>query len=102
MKMEPQILNVMRRCKKELEDRALESRYPSRIEAMRRIIDKYRRTLSPHNPYPSMEAVCQIPDIRKAIVYGTDEEFSTCPKEVASGLPKLTFEIPVCHSQQER
>ena len=72
--------------KQELEDDAL-----SRVEEMRVIIREYQRTLfHPHDFYLSMEDVGQIPDIRKAIVNGTDEQFKICVEDVISGLPGLT------------
>jgi len=40
-----------------------------------------------------MKDVGQIPDVRKAIVSGTDEEFNICVEDITSGLPKLTSRI---------
>ena len=83
----------MRTCKKEIEDRALKGRCISRVNEMRTIVQKYQRTLHPHDFSLRMEDVCRIPDIRKVVIDGTDEEFSTCVEEVTSGLPKLTSQI---------
>ena len=93
--MEARILDAMRTCKKEIEDRTLRGRCISRVNEMRTIVEKYQRTLRlhPHNFCLRMEEVCRIPDIRKVIIGGTDEEFSACVEEVTSGLPKLTSQI---------
>ena len=88
--MEARILEAMRECKKDIEDRVLEARSISRVNEIRVVVEKYQRTLNPHDFCPRTEDVYQIPDIRKAIIDGTDEEFDTCVEEVASGLPKLT------------
>ena len=91
--MEARILDAMRTCKKEIEDRILRFRCISRLNKMRIIVQKYKRTLDPHDFCLQMEDVCRIPDIRKAIIDGTEEEFSACAEEVTSGLPKLTAQI---------
>jgi len=83
----------MQWCKQQIEDKASEARCTSRVKEMRAIISKYRRTLHPHDFCPSMEDVGQIPDIRKATIEGTDEEFDACVKDISSELPKLTSRI---------
>ena len=83
----------MHRCKKEIEDKAQAARCISRVNKVGTVVQKYQRTLSPYDFYLRMEDVCPIPDIRKVIVNGTDEEFNTRIKEVTSELPKLTSRI---------
>jgi len=92
--MRTHILDEMQRCKQKIEDKASRDRCRSSVGEMRAIIRKYRRgTLHPHNFYLSMEDVGRIPDIRKAIVNGTDEEFNICVKDVICRLPELTSNI---------
>lgn len=86
-KMKNRILEVMQRRKKEIEDEALEARCVSRVDEMRAIIRKFRRTLDPHDFCPSMEDVWGVPDIRKVIIDGTDEEFNA--RANSSELPML-------------
>ena len=91
--MEVQILDAMRRCRKEIEVKALKVRCAFRANEMGTVARKYQRALGPHDFYLRMEDVCRIPDIRKVIIDGTDEEFSTCVEELTSKLPKLTSQI---------
>ena len=91
--MEVQILDAMRRCRKEIEVKALKVRCAFRANEMGTVARKYQRTLGPHDFYLRMEDVCRIPDIHKVIIDGTDEEFSTCVEELTSKLPKLTSQI---------
>jgi len=91
--MEDRILEAMRACKNEIEDKALKARCVSRINGMRMIIENYKRTLHPHDFCPSLEDICRIPDTRRVIIYGTDEEFDTCAEEVTSGLPELSTQF---------
>jgi len=89
--MRAHILDEMQWCKQKTEDKALRDRCVSRVEEMRAIIREYQRTLfHPHDFCLSMEDVGQIPDIRKAIASGTDEEFNICVDDVVSRLPGLT------------
>ena len=91
--MEVRILDTMRTCQKEIEDRTLRARCTSRVNEVAAIVQKYRRTLGPHDFCPWSQDICNIPDIRKVIIDGTDEEFNTCTEEVTSKLPKLTSQI---------
>ena len=91
--MEARVIDVMRRCKRGREDRALDTRRRLRVSRLGTIIHEYGRTLDPHDFCPSVEDICQIPDIREVIIGGTDEEFNACAKEVASGLPRLTSKV---------
>ena len=80
----------MQTCRGEIEDKVLRARCLSRVSKMSTIAKKYHRTLHPHDFYLSVDDVCRFPDIRKAIIGGTDEEFNTCAEGVISGLPRLT------------
>ena len=92
--MKVEILEAMRACKEEIErkaeDKALDARCISRVNKMRMVVQKYQRTLHPHDFFPSMEDVCRTPDIRTVIIDGTDEEFDTCVEGTTSRLPELT------------
>ena len=90
MKMKARILVAMRTRKQAIDENALKTRWWSRVFRIRRAVEEYQRTLHPHDFSPSGVDVCRLPDIRKVILYGTDEEFNSCAEEVASGLPKLT------------
>ena len=81
----------MQSCKKEIEDKALAARCISRVDKMEDMIREYRRTLDPHDFFPSVEDVLRIPDIRKVILGGSDEEFISCAN--TSVLPKLASRI---------
>jgi len=63
----------------------------ARVDKMRKVIRKYHRTLNPHDFCPSVEDVWRVPDMRKVIVDGTDEEFNSCAD--VSGLPWLAARI---------
>jgi len=85
-----QVLDALRACKKEIDDEALRTRCISRVNRMEMIVDKYQRTLEPHDFCPSMADVSRIPVVRKAIIDGTDEEFNACAEEVTARLPGLS------------
>ena len=80
----------MQTRKQEIEDDALEDRCIFRLTKMKEIVKSYERTLNPHDFCPSTEDICMVPDIRKAIIDGNNEEFDTCADEVMSRLPRLT------------
>lgn len=84
------MLNAMRACKKEIDDNALKARCISRVNRIGTIVGNYQRTLDPHDFCPSMSDVSRIPNIRKAIIDGTDEEFNMCVEEVTAELPALS------------
>lgn len=87
------VLGAMRRCRKEIDNEALEGRCVSRVNRIEGIVDKYRRTLDPHDFCLSVGDVCRIPGIRKVIIDGTDEEFNTCAEEVTARFPELTLQF---------
>ena len=91
--MEGQILEKMWRCRKRIEDSALDGRCTHRVDKMRTVVQEYQRTLDPHDFYLQVADICRIYDLRKVIVDGTDEEFNACTQEVTSGLPDLTSQI---------
>ena len=91
--MEVRILDAMRTCKQEIEDKALQYRCISRLDKMRTIVGKHQRTLDPYDPRVLAEDICRLPDIREVIIDGTDEKFDACAEEVTSGLPKLASQI---------
>jgi len=88
--MKVRVLDAMWACKKEIDDEALKARCISRVNRIEMIVGKYRRTLDPRDFFPSMGDVSRIPDIRKAIIDGTDEEFNARAEEVTAQLPGLT------------
>lgn len=87
--MKAQVLEVMQMHKKEIEDQTVEDRCVSRVGEVKAIVLRYQSAFDPDSSPPPMDRVCWIPKIRKAIIYGTDEEFNACAKEVASRLPEL-------------
>jgi len=54
------------------------------------IVSSFRSTLHPHDFSPSTADVCWIPEVRKAIVSGTDEEFQDREAEVRSRISELS------------
>ena len=85
------ILMAMWKCKDEIGDKALEARCASRVDKMKEVIREYQRTLDPHDFRPLVEDVLRIPDVRKLIIGGTDEEFISCAD--VSRLPKFASQI---------
>jgi len=83
----------MRRCKKEIDDKAWDVRYSSRVNRIGGIIDECRRTLDPHDFCPSNVDVCGIPDIYEVTIYGTDKEFNRCAEKVTARFPGLTSQF---------
>lgn len=91
--MKVRVIDAMWACRKEIADKALKARCISRVNRIEMAVEKYQRTLDPHDFCPSMGDVSRIPDIRKAIIDGTDEEFNECIEEVTAKLPRLTFKF---------
>ena len=88
--MEVRVLDAMRRCKQEIEAKTLTDRWWSRVRKIRKIVDRYKWGPSdPQRFYPLEDDICRIPDIRKVILYGTDEKFNTCAEKLTSRLPEL-------------
>ena len=83
----------MRTCKQEIEDRILQDRCVSRLGKIGTIVKKYQRTLDPLGFFLLEEDIWKLPDIRKTIIDGTDEELEACAEEVTSRIPKLTSQI---------
>jgi len=78
----------MQKCKRKIEDNALEARCISRMYKMKDVIREYQRTL---DFCSQVEDVLRIPDMRKVIKGGSDEEFVSCAD--TSRLPKLASQI---------
>jgi len=72
--MEARILDAVRTRKQGI-DKALEVHCIARVGKVRTIVVEYETS------------ALRLPDIREAIIYGTDEEFNTCAEEVTSRLP---------------
>ena len=63
----------------------------SRIGRIEEIVDAFRFSLPhPHDFCPSVGDICWIPEVQKAIVDGTDEEFLDCEADIRSRIPELT------------
>jgi len=61
------------------------------MDKMKEVIRGYQRTIDPHDFCPSVEDILRIPEVRKVIIGGSDEEFISCAD--TSGLPKLGARI---------
>jgi hypothetical protein len=62
-----------------------------RVGKVKEIIDTFRFSLShPHDFRPSVGDICWIPEVRKAIEDGTDEEFQDCENDIRSKISELT------------
>ena len=92
-KIKTQILDAKELCKMRIKNANVDARCIFRVYEMKMIIRRYERTLDPHGFCLPMEHVFQIPDIHEVIIYGTDEEFSTCVEEVGSGLPNASAQF---------
>ena len=67
------------------------NRSRSRVDKIEDIIDAFRFSLPhPHDFCPSIGDICWIPEVREAIVDGTDEEFQDCEADIRSRIPELT------------
>jgi len=66
-------------------------RCESRIGKIEAIADSFRLSLPhPHDFSPSSADVYWIPEVRKTIVDGTDEEFRECEADLRSRIPELS------------
>ena len=71
--------------------RLVTDRSRSRVDKVKEIIDAFRFSLPhPHDFCPSIGDICWIPEVREAIVDGTDEEFQDCEADIRSRIPELT------------
>jgi len=62
-----------------------------RTGKIKEIVSSFRSSLPhPHDFSPSTADVCWIPEVRKAIVGGTDEEFQDCEAEIRSRISELS------------
>ena len=66
-------------------------RCESRIGKIDAVADSFRLSLPhPHDFSPSRADICWIPEVRKTIVDGTDEEFRECEADLRSRIPELS------------
>ena len=81
----------MRDESRRINDRLDAERCESRAARVEVIVNSFRLSLPhPHDFYPSSADVCWIPEVRKAIVDGTDEEFQECEANLRSRIPELS------------
>jgi len=67
------------------------ARWQDRIAKINKIVDSFRFSLPhPHDFSPSAADICCIPEVRKAIVDGTDEEFQDCKADIQPRIPELS------------
>ena len=79
--------NELARINAELEAQ----RCKSRIVGVEKLVDSFRCSLPhPHDFSPSTADVCWIPEVRKTIIDGTDEEFQDCEADLRSRIPELS------------
>ena len=90
--MEARVLDAMRTRKQAIEHKAQKDRCISRVMRMGTIVEGHMRTHHPYDFHLLLEDVCRLPDIRRVIIDGTDEEFDTRAEEVTSRLPELTVQ----------
>lgn len=62
-----------------------------RIAKIARIVDSFRFSLPhPHDFYPSEADICWIPEVQKAIIDGTDQEFQDCEADIRVRISELS------------
>ena len=62
-----------------------------RIHRIKKIVYSFRLSVPhPHDFSPLTADVCWIPEVRKAIVDGTDEEFQDCEADIGSRIKELS------------
>jgi hypothetical protein len=75
----------MREKSKIIHSQLVTERCKSRVNQVWRIADSFRFSRPhPHDFYPSTADICWVPEVRKAIVDGTDEEFQECIADIRS------------------
>lgn len=63
----------------------------SRLNQVEEIVSSFRFSLPhPHDFCPSAADVCWVPEVRKAVVDGTEGEFQDCMADIRSRLPELS------------
>jgi len=66
-------------------------RWGSRTAKVEEIVDSFRFSLPhPHDFSPPAADICWIPEVQKAIIDGTDEEFQVCEANIRSTIPELS------------
>ena len=74
-----------------IHDQLDSQRCESRIAKVENIADSFRLSLPhPHDFSPSKGDICWIPEVRRAIIDGTDEEFQNCEAGLRSRIPELS------------
>ena len=64
----------------------------SRLDRIGVLVDSFRLSLPhPHDFSPSRADVCWMPEVRKIIVDGTNEEFQECEADLRSRIPELSI-----------
>lgn len=67
------------------------ARCRSRVDQVKEIASSFRFSLpDPHDFSPSTADICWIPEVRKAVVDGTDEEFHDCIVDIRSKISELS------------
>lgn len=67
------------------------ARYRFRIGKIGKIVESFRLSLPhPHDFSPSQADICWLPEVKKAIVDGTDKEFQDCKSDIRSRIPELS------------
>ena len=67
-----------------------DERCKSRVAGVRKIVDSFRFSLHPYDFSPSTADVCWIPNVREAILDGTDEEWQRCEADLPARIPELS------------
>jgi hypothetical protein len=67
------------------------ARHRFRIGKIGKIVESFRLSLPhPHDFSPSQADICWLPEVKKAIVDGTDKEFQDCKPDIRSRIPELS------------
>lgn len=81
----------MKKKSKSIRDELITNRCKSRVDQVKEIATSFRFSLPhPHDFYPSAADICWTPEVRKALIDGTDEEFQDCLADIRSRMPELS------------
>ena len=75
--MKVRMLDVVQRCKKEIEDKTLETHRTPRVDQVGAVPYEPQQTPDPHDIHSLIQNIWQFPGVRKVITDGIDEDFNT-------------------------
>lgn len=63
------------------------ARYRSRVDQVKNIVEAFRFSLPhPHDFHPSAADICWVPEVQKAIIDGTEQEFQDCKVDIQASI----------------